>query len=62
MFSLGGLHVYIYASLKHTCMYIGFLLEISNFLRMTELKEFFNEFSMISKTQVYRILNFDFSF
>lgn len=60
MFSLGELHVY--ASLKHTCMHIGFSLEISKFLRMTELKEFFDEFSMISKAQVYRILNFDFSF
>lgn len=49
MFSLGELHVYICASLKHTCMHIGFSLEISKFLQMTELKEFFDEFSMISK-------------
>lgn len=43
-------------------MHIGFSLEICNFFQMTELKGFFNELSIISKTQVYRILNFDFSF
>lgn len=42
-------------------MHIGFSLEICDFFQMTELKEFFNELSIISKTQVYRILNFDFS-